>query len=154
MLLDDLLKDAENPTGVCVSVMMIWLMAADGTVTEDELEFLREKCHGYDGKDIVTLMEIIEEDPPEQVVNACSLVRDELADVDRKSLLGLFLDGALADGFLNLPERYSLLFFVDLLHLDTGTLDRLFRDATGRSLGPLGDPSEKSWWNNPGERQK
>ncbi|TWU27545.1 DnaJ domain-containing protein [Bythopirellula polymerisocia] len=147
-----------NPMGYSITVLLAWLAASDGKISEEELECLTSasKAGSIQEKGIKQAILCAKNFDLSHINEACEIVKQ--LDTDHSLLfLELAIGLSLADGYLGNSELHVLLFFADLLDVPLKKLGALFTQVTSHSFPAPGDPSSMKWWHQRegrGQRQQ
>lgn len=142
----DLLRGSENPIGLSVVILLLWIADADGVLSEEERERLHRVARAAGtGEAIEEILARFGQDPDEGLISACSILRTDLDHGERRLVIEMAIGMAL-EGELSYAQNHILRFLADLFAVPPAELDRLFRAATGRGFPEVGDPGTVEWW--------
>jgi DnaJ like chaperone protein len=139
------INQSKNPIGFCIVLLLSWLAASDGTVSDDERDALRQIAKGHEG-DLLKTIRYAKDGHVAGLQFVCEVLRSQLHDDQRKLFIALALGLSLADGILTNTEIFVILFFADLVGIHPYELDELFIEMTGRVFPRPSDPSTVEWW--------
>jgi DnaJ-domain-containing protein 1 len=137
---------AENPMATAMVLMLSWIAACDGAVSDEELEELRSiAASGKGTEDLSAVIEIARSGSVADLQLACEVLR-EVELKHRRLMLQMAVGMALEDGYLTATEGHIVRFLADVLSQTPSDLDALFREMTGQPFPPAADPSSVEWW--------
>lgn len=141
-----LLSTSKNPIGMCVTLVMCWLMVCDEKITDEEMEYLKAVAPP---ENIHFFSEFINQNKASQIHSifyACKLL-DKALDSDRKRyLIELLLGMMIADNRVSITELHIVRFVADLFYINPEVLNNIYVSLTGKELPEPGDPSSIDWW--------
>lgn len=136
----------EDAPGLCIVVLLCWLVSCDGEVSEDEWQELRAIADAASmGGRLDQIIKRTRAGDPEFLIVACKTAH-VLSSNNKRLLLEMAVTLALKDGYLRHPEMHVLAFIADLVGLGKEGLATIFRELTTHEYPPLGDMSNPQWW--------
>lgn len=129
-------------------LLLAWIAAADGTISEEEERALRAIAGSRDtAHDIDLILDTARRGRITDLQLACEVL-GHLAPSERRLFLQIAIGVALEDGYLVTAENHILRFLADLLGLGEDGLDGVFREMTGREFPEPNDMSRAQWWHS------
>jgi DnaJ like chaperone protein len=145
-ILNKLMEKATNPVGGCVTVILCWLMIADGKISEEEDYLLQQIAHSINlGDEISNILSIVNSNV-EELYLVCAYLKDNLNDEGKIRLLELCISMIVSDNYVAVGEMYIIRFIADLFGFTAENLEKIYREQTGHSSPNVGDPSSIEWW--------
>jgi len=147
VLLHEILDEGFQPFGVAASTILIWLMYADDQVKQEERDVLNDFLSSFNLSSYRSKIEkIIQQNDLKSLELAAEILRRETTEEGKRRLIELYLGMALADGLIAYTEIFVIEFIADLFSISPSELRNIYRNATGREMPNIGDPSSESWW--------
>jgi len=144
---EKLLLESENEVGTAIVLILAWMAASDGVIDESEAAHLTDiskaSKHGHESAPIIQLVKKRDLDALQL---AAEIIRAHFRGDKASLFIEMAIGMAIADGYLLAAENFILRFLADLLGVSPNSLDRLFVEATGRSLPPASDLSRSEYW--------
>jgi len=141
------LRKSENPIGICVVVLLSWIAASDGRISEEEEQSLQEIARaGGNHSDLTLAIEAAKRGHVRELKLVCEIGRKLVAE-QRGLFLEMAVGVAIADGYLTISENHILRFLADLLGFSPSQFEALFQRMANRPFPLPGDPSTVEWWN-------
>lgn len=138
-----LLLRSQNQLGTSVLLVLAWLAASDGSISDAEAKQLTEislaSKHGHETQALINVARKRDHDALQL---ACELVMQHFRGEKAKLFLGMAIGIAIADGYLLPTENYILRFLADMLEIPRGELNKVFVDVTGKDMPEPSDPSK------------
>ncbi len=139
--------------GIATSILLTWLMKADGKTSTDELKILDDYLRQFGLEENRALIfKIVDDFDYDSIEFASEVLRRELTIEGKRLTMDLFLGMVVADGYITFTEMYVIEFIADLFGYSPEVLNQIFIEATGRPKLDHGNPSSKLWWENRNKR--
>lgn len=137
-------KDAQHHLGLLA--VLAWVAACDGDISPEEITLL-SKLGGSDisKEAIQSLVSAGAECDVEALHLAVEAIKS-MPTEHRIDVLTLALGMTLADGKMTFAEAAILRFLEDAWSLPVSTLQRVFKDSTGKELPAVSDPSNPEYY--------
>lgn len=141
-----ILTRSKNPIAAAMVMILSWIAACDGEVSDEELEGLRSiAASGRNEADLSAVIQIARSGSVADFQLACEVLR-ELEAKHRRLILQMAVSMALEDGYLTTAESHIVRLIADVLSQSPRDLDELFREMTDEAFPPAADPSCIEWW--------
>lgn len=137
--------------GIATSILLSWLMKADGNTSKSELKILEDYLNQFNllsQKNV--FFHIIDEFDQDSLEFASEILRRDLTTEGKRLTMDLFLGMVIADGYITYTEMYVIEFIADLFGYNPDLLNKIFIESTGRPKVKHGNPSSASWWKSRG----
>ncbi|OVE81284.1 hypothetical protein BVY04_03590 [bacterium M21] len=145
--LSKLLAESKDRKGICIQLLLTWLMSADGNVTDKELDFFDDAAPpAGDESYLEEFLFMCEDGKYLEIQLACEYLRRHLSQRNAREFVRLAIGMILADGRFTYMERYILELYCDMFEISHEELCQLFHDVKGVDLPELGNPGAKEWW--------
>lgn len=145
-LILQLLHQSEQQVHLCVSFILLWIASSDGDIHQSEREFLFKHMETTNRGSYEKLNSIIEKQDFKSFLLVCKLLKDNLDDSMRESLLVISIDIAIADQRLAISEIHLLRLLADMMNYSPVRFSSLYTEVTGAKFPDPGDPSSMQWW--------
>lgn len=143
-----ILLRTEKVTGYCVTLVLCWIMGADGDIDDNEFSFLVKVSESLGSDAINNVREIIKRDDYIDLQLACEVLRDTLRGDERIKFFELVILMVIADGYVNFIELQIICFIADLLDIDSNNICNIYKNITGNNIPQMPDASSLEWWNS------
>ena len=144
--LDDLIRRSENPIGLSVVILLLWIAEIDGGLSSDERNrLLRVSRASGAAEAIDEIMGRFGGDPLSGLASACTILRTDLDPGERRLVLEMAI-GMAIEGELSFSQNHVLRFLADLFQVAPAELDGLYRKFSGEGFPDVGDPGSVAWW--------
>lgn len=142
-------RRSRNKIDTAVRFCLLWLAQVDGEFHDTErraIDVLWGRGQGDEPAEAV-LLEAVQAQRVADLTLVFDCLRRGLANDSRLRMIELAIELVVADSRVSLGERHALCFLADVLGVEPVQLEAAFRERTGLSLLPIGDPSSSQWWN-------
>jgi len=141
----------QQPLGIALLLILAWTAQSDGEASPDEVAEIRRMAEASNqGGNVSDVLSVIRDAQATDFQLACEILREASTPANAKLLVQMALSVALADGSLRVGEAHIVRLVADLVGIDQGELDALFRGMTGHPLPQPGDPGSRLYWSKRG----
>lgn len=141
------LRNHPNPVEFCFLQCLYWLAESDGNVHSEE----RTLLHGIATKsrfevDELYFRQAVESDNVQDLLFACSFLKDVLTKDGREAFITSLISVAVADGRISLTENHICRFFADSIGFGLASFNDTYHRIANACFPEVGEPSSRAWW--------
>ncbi len=151
--LDDLIRRSENPIGLSVIILLLWIAEIDGGLNAEERNRLLGIARASGAREAIDeILGRFSGDPLVGLASACTILHTDLDAGERRLVVEMAI-GIAIEGELSFAQNHILRLLADLFQVPPPELDSLYRKFAGTGFPEVGDPGSVAWWQGDRSRE-